>query len=819
MKELAEQIANLMGIGETPTDRVLGLLGVTGEMRSPGTEKLREAHCVFLHGDGSGKMVAARHWDRESTMSIDRSIAMEWLKFRPEILRVTTNNGFTKAGLTDAFNGTNLGNRLWDTNESWKLSRYGQKVAYWNKDKKRFIIKRSPFVPRAVWVKLALRALKVIGRSEDELLSAHPSWVFENNAFLIVLASKGTTTWSRTCSQFGIKNSTATFLRSGKDIYNVPVKGTKIGCLRLYVIPSTGTAEGDGVFHVLESSLPELAGWFGLVRGCGSEYPLTIVKGRMIVSDKLALTLPDGSTLPEGFDGWTTTDNLKWNVPESNDIFVNLIHSTEETGHHQDAYRMNLLPLLIGRFNDGDRKWLMNRFGKAVEKTAKKLNDPFSNFAETIREFSLETTGALQASDFAKVFLGIGTPEDIHNVYRNIVAGARSIKERRTAYFAIGHARSVDGIPVTPDHPVVNTSLARKLKSEGVWNQWFTMRRDPVISHQSYGAIRVNKEVEGIVKDPMMWIHPDAAPYFKSDGDDHGMGSLDIVSLFKVSDKESSIVVRPEEVKGETSLLDAYFKPAIALDTVGYIFNMMVKMDTACVVAGLSPAERELAACEFGGALDRVVQNQKKDRKDVNLWEIDAKLAKVLRLIEKMEVVKCERQYLTDIATNKCNRPDDGEVYRSAAAMLWNVDFPATLNSRKETFTLNGLPTEFNRRLVNEALKAAENVKKLGPALAWHDRLMKAMGRMLGMNKSFIACLWDIAEMRGQDSMALEPQLLRALNTYTIIAYNIKGNGLDNNLLKVLNGNLLIAAQIAVRPDSEPATEITTIVPDTPPYK
>lgn len=451
-------------------------------------------------------------------------------------------------------------------------------------------------VPEQYLTRIVQGAFKTTG-SNKHVTPAHPRWVFGKDGINILVSNM----------KMPILNEN--LIRAGKDIWNKPEVdlASKEKSMKLLVLPSTGTIEGDGNFFVSKSAGN---GYTGLVRGLyETNGELGIIKGRVLSTD-MFLDMPDGSLLPEGVDGWITTDNIKW-LSKSNlsslvgtVINVTLLSGVQDEDHdiQEFGYKFHSLALILMKMDKETKERMEMDFRSFWKRSAEKMKT--LSVEQMISTLKDETNGFVLSSQAVKCLKGVGTPSDRTSVLRSFAKKFLSLRIEGSEYPMIIFAKSFGGVDITPDSPVWSPELFKRLSRGGKVTE-VTLSRYPLVSHQSYLRVELVNTVGycdmGV---DYVVLHPDCAKYIQGDGDDHALVQSKYLSSFRASSEEQVEVSKPQFRTGNVNESLAYFKGAKAQGSIGYAFNAMIK--------ALVAKESKLAA-DAANAINAFAQGVKKD--------------------------------------------------------------------------------------------------------------------------------------------------------------------------------------------------------------
>lgn len=408
------------------------------------------------------------------------------------------------------------------------------------------------------------------GKKKSFLIPAHPGWVFRNGVVNLLVSDRK------------IEGVTAeNLIRSGKDIWNkvTHILSTPEDPIRILVLPSTGTAEGDGRIMLTRKAGKD---YKGLVRAILTDPSgkFGILKGRVLSTD-MFLEMPNGKMLPSNLDGWTTTDNLKW-LPkvvlkslEGKVLRLDNLYGVQDEDHkiQENGYKFHSLALILMQMSQETRVRMEKAFRSFWKRAAAKMSQ--MSIEQMIDSLKDETDGFVLSSQAVKLLLGVATPEDRTAVETAFAKKFLSMRIKGSEYPMIIFARTFGGIEVTPDSPVYSQEMFDRLTKDGKTEGTFA--RYPLLNHQSYLRVQIEKSVQTDMGVDIMVLHPDCAKPSQADEDDHGQIQTTYLSEFRTSSGEEVLVVKPSIRDGFPSEYLAYLKGAKAQGSIGLAFNAMVK--------------------------------------------------------------------------------------------------------------------------------------------------------------------------------------------------------------------------------------------------
>lgn len=427
-------------------------------------------------------------------------------------------------------------------------------------------INLGPAVPEAELTHIVKSALEA--SNTWYLIPAHPSWVFESGMMNMLVST----------NKHNLPNEV--LIRSGKDIWNEPViqLASKEKPIKILVLPSQGISwDGNGVL-----SLKAGKGYNGLTRGVikiSGKYGKLKMR---VMSTDMFLDLPNGKPLPEGVDGWITTDNIKWLSKAELNMIVNKVitvynlNGVKDEDHKvKDGYKFHSLGILFMQCDKQVKETMIQDFHSFwIRGSHKMKNLTVEGMVAALKD---ETNGFVLSSQAVKVMCGIGTPEDIEAVYKSFAKKFLSKTLKGAEYPMIIFAESWGGVKTTPDSPVWSPELFKRLRRGGKVKE-VTLSRYPLLNHQSYLRLNLESTVTYCdIQVDYVVLHPSCAAYIQGDGDDHALVQSVYMSNFRPSSGEKVQVVKPEFRTGNTDEALAYFKGAKAQGSIGYAFNAMLK--------------------------------------------------------------------------------------------------------------------------------------------------------------------------------------------------------------------------------------------------
>lgn len=755
-------------------NNVLKLLGITKESKQPGS-KIQVVSTVFPTREGQWRL-SVKSFDsdvEQPTTSVGWNMGL-----RPTFVRVSVTGGWDYESIIKLFpkSFTNA-----DIAQLIRLSKTG----YATFD---ISVLKDPNLIAAFLRNAAMMVgLKV---SDEEILPAHPGWIQpEDRSFHLCLRSPGSMSFDKVASALKLDIKTIV-QRAGKDLwttgYNLPEM------IKLLVIPKQ--KGHDGSFYVKQNSVEEACPRIGLVRGLAAGAdgfalrPGVFIKGRIIVSDCLANILPDGSALPEGYDGWTTTDQGKWSPLNSSEFLLKFGVIKDETGHTRENgdYKTSLQSLVMAHLDSRTLHRETRNFKAQAVKVTTLLSKPEKSLSTRIARLREEEQGGVRASELIKLVAGLASEDDKSKILENALSSLRSRRLRGAAYPAVLFAESIAGQQIQEKEVLVSENLYAKLmKHEG-----FTAVRLPVTSRQSY--VYFSKEnvhvLEGIPEgEDVIVLHPGIAGYVQGDNDDHMLVIPGYVSLFKAGCGEP-VLVRADESKlhklnvQEMDRLTLILYPWIAQARIGLVFNSMLRAIAAVKACGKSG---DLVSRVYGSALDVLAQAVKKPYVLPNLGRLTEVSNSLVEKASKRKDLVRTLGHLSALCVVK--RAKKVDEIRSRVRALWGYTLPELKTFEVETPSLSN----YDRNIVKASIASARSVYEFNAARRWHAEVQaKCASLIIEGSRTISGALHQVANSTDPESYG--DRVRMALETYASIAYNIQAiAGNENYALQTMDGVLI----------------------------
>ena len=611
---------------------------------------------------------------------------------------------------------------------------------------------------------------------EDRIIPAPLALLSSKRRHITIMVTvDGTPTFTEACDALGL-DAAVVARRLSKDVWNNPIGSRRK--VRLLVTKAEEDGSHDGDFFLR----PEFAhSPLCLYRGVGKNHlgQAFLLKGR-----GLAYT-----NIPDGVDGYTTTDNIKWSkVSPGAVIELEILPCTEESGHAKDGgYGWHSMAMLFMASEEGTRgkmrrvfqghiEGLRDKFGWDVSQLgfSKKLKDMAVKLDESDDNF------AIVNSDISKHVLGLSSPDERRNIWTSHFRKVLTMKTGVSKYPAIIFSTKWEGKEIKPEAPLYNGAMAEWAEDNGLLNKPVTMMRYPVASQGSYLRVSLDKgnQISMADSEPLLIAHPRCAAHLQGDGDDHVLVTAEWISSFDPNNEPA--VARGYKKARKMGTLETMLEVWTASNGIGLIFNSMAKSVGAMRALGIAEEKIIEEMVWFGSQLDLYAQAVKKPLALTPPEEIMKRSSKWVKLAKKKGRQDSPHNQLGQlIGTNLRSKKGPAEM-AELVQEFYGVTLP-------EIPLANPIPSGIrpmknrHKPTVEAFVAKAGKVKNFPQAKAWHAELVKLI---LGDST------WGDLE---------ENVMLRGIDTYAAIAFRLgviaQGSEEHPAALAVMNGNWIAASQ------------------------
>lgn len=427
--------------------------------------------------------------------------------------------------------------------------------------------------------KIAEAAVKHAARKMDKDLyafPAHPSWITRSDkgAALNVLVTTSGDQFASLCRTMGIETGVDVLrIRAGKDGWSEYL--SDVETLRIMVFPESdseiaGDAElldADGVFFVKKSASLKAGEW-GLVRGTTTVPGGTaVVKARMVCSAAQASVGPNGTVIPDEYDGWAYGSAIKWQAPVSCtsvcDFKVAVVKY--ENVEEKDAYAVNLFYEVLGNWTPESTEWLSTVLAKNAKKYVGKLNDLDSHIAAAYeRGLASDQDIVISDSYLTKYVLGLNSTAEagVARSLNKLAKGIMTAHVRGSVYAGIAHRTHVmtdhgivrvmpgEYIPTKAMRKAMQLRIGTSAKDTGV--------RYPNTTPGSFLSLSMSPHTLSDVNGHFCIVDPAAQKFWQSDGDDFALFLAGIESTATVESATVSVEKHVRPASGKLDMWTAY---------------------------------------------------------------------------------------------------------------------------------------------------------------------------------------------------------------------------------------------------------------------
>lgn len=387
-------------------------------------------------------------------------------------------------------------------------------------------------------------------------------------------------------------------IRAGKDGWSEMMETETRNIL---IIPEELLKEGklmsaDGYICMNDTSLIPKGG-HSLVRGTVSvNGRLGIVKARILHSSDQYSAF-GGASIPDSWngvkvDGISSSANIKWlkgldfsNGPILATTMLGL--SKEEMHDQKDAYRVNLVHLLLGRWTGMTRKSIMSilkreAFGKTLS-----MNDLRGRMDRILdRGMSSDEEEFMVDSYLSRYVLGFLKWADpkVSSALNKLAKGFMSGNLRESLYTAVIYQRWYKGVDGKIHHlkpsefaatrevrDAIQSGWAEYCRTTGFWSDALTLTRHPVTGPASYLSMKMAKVDLAGVTGMMVVCSPEAAIGHQGDCDDHLHIACGHESLTTVENMPITVEKEPVMATGDLNDLSAIWQGATSQNSTGIL--------------------------------------------------------------------------------------------------------------------------------------------------------------------------------------------------------------------------------------------------------
>ncbi len=508
-------------------------------------------------------------------------------------------------------------------------------------------------------VPMVTDALAATGKySYQDLIPAYPGHIGAGdwNDIMLVVATKGSMTWSKFMSYIGyatkdlsekdLQKIKDAFLRGGKEMYSLLLPGTIPFRLRvkLMAADAKNSYAGAGFMkdymptpkeskELLLRMFPAIFDEAGNYKGIDKSREFVVGKARSITRTDGVYTHPiTGEVMEDAdlFDFIMQIDELKWGdkskYKDGDIIEMVCIYTKNEDIKQRDGYKLNLLAWIMGHFSGENLKYIERSFTYLFDRIAYSVLNVTDKILANIQRELAESKDGLTFSEHAGKYLaGAASAEEVIAFWRKIIMKGKSMKILQSNYASIIFTAKYFGKEVERGTFLASPELFEILNNKGLIDKIVTVIRYPLVSHQNFMGMKCVGIAEGL-PGIMVVANPDDAAYIQGDSDDHVLILHTLVTDFRPT-SESPMNVRKPEVDKCSDRIYLYFKGYVAQKSIGSTFNMLLECLAIYKDADLDPKpvfER------FGSALDQFAQGIKKNYILPKLHELRAEKEAIL---------------------------------------------------------------------------------------------------------------------------------------------------------------------------------------------
>ena len=649
-------------------------------------------------------------------------------------------------------------------------------------------------------IEAACKAAKI---STDMLLPSAASWLFDRDGlgrinqirFRYSTNGKG---W------FGGKSS---LQRGGADTCGKLYESYRKTRLVVLNEKSFPKKDGDGMFVVKpREDYSWVEGNYDLVRGYFNiaGRPYSIVKARRLVSAENASHIADTIVDTEGYDGVTTSANLKGvnfedlPVDSKGQSYVECFIATskdEDKEKKSDGNKIGYTALSILDLAPESISWILAGLKKQTEKWFKKIANP-----ESAIQLDLEATtedGRILNSTFSKVALGIASVSEqalLLGKACNAIKSFKSdeLKYAKVVFMSVWNGRKLANNEILMSEKMLEWYVVTKPHTAEDYNSAMAMRL-PLASPQSAQQGWVNIEETNGLNGLIVVMHPDFAPGMSGDSDDGVVVCPNLVS--KHVPGEAPIVTarapKPEQVRDVTNVSNAELIILGEFNRMqtGIYANELFKM-TSLIRESNLPENVKIAGIkfvcqEFGQNMELTIQGAKKP---VSPEPVETVKARVMAKLVKhglAKELKDDSGKVVGVSVVGDYRYGFIQTYKYAentfSSLLENVcalhgyfpslTYPEFPVRKFESFTTSS----YLGKAVTEVLVGAESITNPALAKIWHAKLVRAVladAFEVEINKEFYRTLDAFTD---EEWNGVASKVAVALYSYAEVANHLVG--------------------------------------------